>query len=173
MLCWDCQRVEAYNPQRYEDIPMSAITTNMANTEEAEQEQGVRENYEESAEQKFALYVSGQYALADEIYETETDNPDLGKFIEAQSIEPGFRQAVALSGIPNAGIAENTDEVILSVSKVGGVLQRFVHALLRARIFRPFLYSLLTGHPETGRVCNRRRGDFYWPHVGSNDHEAI
>lgn len=58
-------------------------STNMADTNEAAQEQEGCKNCKELTEQEIIPYVPELYELADQVDETATDNPNPGKFIEA------------------------------------------------------------------------------------------
>lgn len=101
----------------------------MFNTNENEQEQEARNNYDESNEKQFKPCLSELYALADQVNENETDIPDLCEFIAEQSIERKYIQAVTSVGKLNSIITYNADGFLVRLSTQYGVSQRLVSAV--------------------------------------------
>lgn len=119
-----------------DDMPVSAITTNMASADETEQEQEALESWKVFSKQEFNPYRPELYTLADLVDQTGTDIPNLPEFIEAQSMDPNCHQAVTSVEKPNSTITYNTDGLIGLVSTIDGASQRFLSTVQRPRILR-------------------------------------
>lgn len=135
-----------------DDIPMLAITTNMANTDENEQEKEGLESYEQPTEQEFNPHLPVLCALASHVDGTEADTPDLRKFIEAQLTVSDYGQAATSVGKRNSMIEYDIDRVLVRVFLVDGASQRYVPTVLRPRILLLCHYSLFCGHQGKRRM---------------------
>lgn len=102
------------------DMPVLAITLNMANTVISEQKQESWENYEEPTKKEFNPYLPELWAPVDLVDETESNILDICKFIEAQFVDPVCCQAFTSMGERSSSIAYDTGRVLVRLYWLGG-----------------------------------------------------
>lgn len=116
----DYKLVKWTTPIEHDGIRVLATTLNTESIDETEQEQESSENYEESSDQEFSLYLPEMYALAGKVDEIVTDVPASREFIEALSVDRHCREAVAFLGKSNSIITYDSNGVLPHVSSIDG-----------------------------------------------------